>query len=114
MIPLVLKVPDSCGEGCTGILADFWSEWATLLGFLVMIKPVRESSRLFMLQFNSLDRQVTCSICVSMPPLFVMHDSHIKLRLYHPRTPCLLIAGLYFRPTLAFNLAGCYLAAQTI
>jgi hypothetical protein len=54
MIPLVLKVPESCD--CSGILNDFWSEWATLLGFLVLIKPVRESATVFMLQFNSLDR----------------------------------------------------------
>lgn len=56
MIPLVLKVPESCGAACTGVLADFWSEWATLLGFLVLIKPIRESTTVFMLQFNSLDR----------------------------------------------------------
>ena len=30
--------------------------WVTLIGFLVMIKPVREAIPLFMLQFNGLDR----------------------------------------------------------
>jgi hypothetical protein len=65
MIPLVLKVPESCGAACTGVLADFWSEWATLLGFLVLIKPIRESTTVFMLQFNSLDRpEDRASLCL--------------------------------------------------
>lgn len=33
-----------------------WGVWVTLIGFLVMIKPVREAIPLFMLQFNGLDR----------------------------------------------------------
>ena len=30
--------------------------WVTLIGFLVMIKPIREAIPVFMLQFNGLDR----------------------------------------------------------
>ena len=33
-----------------------WGVWVTLIGFLVMIKPIREAVPLFMLQFNGLDR----------------------------------------------------------
>ncbi|CAM9719100.1 unnamed protein product, partial [Hapterophycus canaliculatus] len=33
-----------------------WGVWVTLIGFLVMIKPIREAIPLFMLQFNGLDR----------------------------------------------------------
>eukprot|EP00808_Paulinella_micropora_P012916 g4247.t1 len=33
-----------------------WGDWFTLMAFLVLIKPIRERSSFFMLQFNSLDR----------------------------------------------------------
>lgn len=33
-----------------------WGDMATLLGFLVVIKPIRECSAFFMMQFNSFDR----------------------------------------------------------
>lgn len=33
-----------------------WGVWVTLIGFLVMIKPIREAIPMFMLQFNGLDR----------------------------------------------------------
>jgi dolichol kinase len=53
-VPLFVK------SGVTGTLALCWGDWFTLVGFLVMIKPIRESQncigRFFMLQFNSLDR----------------------------------------------------------
>ena len=39
-----------------GILPHFWESLFVLLMFLVLIKPVREFSKFFMLQFNSLDR----------------------------------------------------------
>lgn len=38
-----------------------WSVWMTLIGFLVMIKPIREAVPLFMLQFNGLDRPEVCA-----------------------------------------------------
>jgi len=50
MVPLVLKGTEH------GPLALAWGDWFTLLGFLILIKPLRERSRFFMLQFNSLDR----------------------------------------------------------
>lgn len=40
----------------TGPLTLSWANWFTLLGFLILIKPIRERSTFFMLQFNSLDR----------------------------------------------------------
>ena len=33
-----------------------WGDWVTLLGFLILIKPIRESIHFVMLQFNALDR----------------------------------------------------------
>jgi hypothetical protein len=53
-IPLVIK------SDVTGTIALCWGDFFTLLGFLIMIKPLREMKnplgRLLMLQFNSLDR----------------------------------------------------------
>ena len=54
MVPLLLhtelssKVPPD--------LALAWGDWVTLLGFLILIKPIRESVGFVMLQFNALDR----------------------------------------------------------
>ena len=39
-----------------GILPHLWESLFVLLMFLVLIKPIREASTFFMLQFNSLDR----------------------------------------------------------
>lgn len=50
MVPLVIKTDFH------GPLALAWGDFFTLIGFLVLIKPVRESCSFFMLQFNSLDR----------------------------------------------------------
>lgn len=33
-----------------------WSVWMTLLSFLFMIRPIRESVFISMLQFNAVDR----------------------------------------------------------
>lgn len=53
-VPLFVKTPESCN--CAGPLEDAWGDFITLLGFLVLIKPVRENISFFMVQFNSLDR----------------------------------------------------------
>merc|ERR1719191_1652808 len=37
-------------------LTLFWGDIATLAGFLITIKPIRESTAFFMMQFNSYDR----------------------------------------------------------
>ncbi|GMF21960.1 unnamed protein product [Phytophthora lilii] len=50
MVPLVIKAD------YPGPIALAWGDFFTMLGFLVLIKPVREHSKFFMLQFNSLDR----------------------------------------------------------
>ncbi|KAG9402633.1 hypothetical protein AC1031_007241 [Aphanomyces cochlioides] len=50
MVPLVLHTNFS------GPIALAWGDFFTMIGFLVLIKPVRESLSFFMLQFNSLDR----------------------------------------------------------
>lgn len=50
MVPLVIKSEYS------GPLALAWGDFFSMLGFLVLIKPIREHSKFFMLQFNSLDR----------------------------------------------------------
>lgn len=39
-----------------GIIPHIWESLFVLLAFLLLIKPIREASRIFMLQFNSLDR----------------------------------------------------------
>ncbi|KAJ0411343.1 hypothetical protein ATCC90586_004329 [Pythium insidiosum] len=50
MVPLVIK------SEVSGPLALAWGDFFSMLGFLVLIKPIREHSKFFMLQFNSLDR----------------------------------------------------------
>ncbi|CAI5744094.1 unnamed protein product [Peronospora destructor] len=50
MVPLVIK------SDYHGPIALAWGDFFTMLGFLVLIKPIREHSKFFMLQFNSLDR----------------------------------------------------------
>ena len=45
-----------CAVCIAGPLTLAWGNWFTLLGFLVLIKPIRERTTFFMLQFNSLDR----------------------------------------------------------
>ncbi|CAI5739694.1 unnamed protein product [Peronospora farinosa] len=50
MVPLVIK------SDYEGLIALAWGDFFTMLGFLVLIKPIRECSNFFMLQFNSLDR----------------------------------------------------------
>ncbi|KAI9983536.1 hypothetical protein PInf_007601 [Phytophthora infestans] len=50
MVPLVIKSEYS------GPIALAWGDFFTMMGFLVLIKPIREHSKFFMLQFNSLDR----------------------------------------------------------
>jgi dolichol kinase len=50
MVPLVIKSEFS------GPLSLAWGDFFSMLGFLVLIKPIRERSQFFMLQFNSLDR----------------------------------------------------------
>jgi len=39
-----------------GALELAWSDWCTLMGFVILIKPLRELSSFFMMQFNALDR----------------------------------------------------------
>ena len=39
-----------------GILPHLWESLFVLFMFLILIKPIREASKFFMLQFNSLDR----------------------------------------------------------
>ncbi len=39
-----------------GILPHFWESTLVMLAFLLLIKPVREHSTFFMLQFNAMDR----------------------------------------------------------
>ncbi|CBN74986.1 conserved unknown protein [Ectocarpus siliculosus] len=54
LVPLLFRPSPDCH--CTGTLELSWGVWVTLIGFLVMIKPIREAVPLFMLQFNGLDR----------------------------------------------------------
>eukprot|EP00939_MAST-03C_sp_MAST-3C-sp1_P004049 g4049.t1 len=51
-IPLLIKT-DVPGNP---VLHLMWGDFFTLIGFLVLIKPLRESFQPFMLMFNSLDR----------------------------------------------------------
>ncbi|CAM9803260.1 unnamed protein product [Ectocarpus fasciculatus] len=54
LVPLLFAPSPDCH--CAGTLELSWGVWVTLIGFLVMIKPIREAVPLFMLQFNGLDR----------------------------------------------------------
>ncbi|CAM9242543.1 unnamed protein product [Sphacelaria rigidula] len=54
LVPLLFSPSPGCD--CNGTLELSWGVWATMIGFLVMIKPVRENFSIFMLQFNGLDR----------------------------------------------------------
>ena len=53
-IPLALKPSASCQ--CSGPLELAWGDFVTMIGFLILIKPLRERCTFLMLQFNSLDR----------------------------------------------------------
>lgn len=55
IIPLT-PLMDCSGCDASSILQLMWGDWFTLLAFALMIKPVRERSTFFMLQFNSMDR----------------------------------------------------------
>jgi dolichol kinase len=44
------------GKHVTGVIPHVWEALFVLLVFLLLIKPIRERSKFFMLQFNSLDR----------------------------------------------------------
>jgi len=39
-----------------GALELAWSDWCTLMGFVILIKPFREALAFFMVQFNAMDR----------------------------------------------------------
>ncbi|CAN0135473.1 unnamed protein product, partial [Discosporangium mesarthrocarpum] len=54
LVPLIFPTSVECH--CKGTLELSWGVWVTLIGFLVMIKPIREAIPLFMIQFNGLDR----------------------------------------------------------
>ena len=54
LIPLLMHT--HAAAGIEGPLTLTWGNWFTLLGFLILIKPIRERSTFVMLQFNSLDR----------------------------------------------------------
>lgn len=54
LIPLMMHT--HAAAGIEGPLTLTWGNWFTLLGFLILIKPIRERSTFVMLQFNSLDR----------------------------------------------------------
>ena len=56
LVPLLIKPDETSCRLCNGSLALAWGDFATLFCFLLLIKPIRERSTLFMLQFNSLDR----------------------------------------------------------
>lgn len=75
-IPLALKPSASCN--CTGPLELAWGDLVTMLGFLILIKPLRERFTFLMLQFNSLDRPedrphtLTWIIAGNIAPGFVL------------------------------------------
>jgi len=52
MVPLIVKYKSPV----SGPIDDAWGDWITLLAFTLLVKPVRENCKFFMLQFNSLDR----------------------------------------------------------
>ncbi|MGA2403499.1 MAG: hypothetical protein ABSG91_17630 [Syntrophobacteraceae bacterium] len=57
LVPLISGTPRAnTGYHPIGFIPHVWEGMMTLLMFLVLIKPLRECSTFFMLQFNSLDR----------------------------------------------------------
>jgi len=52
-IPLLVKAPGIPGNP---VLHLIWGDFFTLIGFLLLIKPIREAIKPCMLMFNSLDR----------------------------------------------------------
>jgi len=54
LVPLLMHT--SAAGSAKGPLTLAWGNWVTLLGFLILIKPLRERFTFVMLQFNSLDR----------------------------------------------------------
>jgi len=54
LVPLLLHTRAAPEQ--RGVLTLSWGNWVTLLGFVIMIKPLRERSTFVMLQFNALDR----------------------------------------------------------
>jgi len=54
LVPLLMHT-NASGAG-KGPLTLAWGNWVTLLGFLILIKPIRERFTFVMLQFNALDR----------------------------------------------------------
>ncbi len=82
LIPLLMHT--HAAKDIEGPLTLTWGNWVTLLGFLVLIKPIREASTFFMLQFNSLDRpedrpntlswSVECAHCALILVAFCSND----------------------------------------
>jgi len=54
LVPLLLHTRAAPEQ--RGVLTLSWGNWVTLLGFVIMIKPLRERFACIMLQFNALDR----------------------------------------------------------
>jgi dolichol kinase len=53
MVPLLIHTG---ATGVNGEISLAWGDFFTLLGFLILIKPIRERFEFVMLQFNALDR----------------------------------------------------------
>jgi dolichol kinase len=56
LVPLISGSRSGTAIHPYGILPHLWESLLVLLMFLLLIKPIRERSKFFMLQFNSLDR----------------------------------------------------------
>jgi len=54
LVPLI-NISDP-GQAAPGLIPKIWESLFVLLVFLLLIKPIREHGKLFMLMFNSLDR----------------------------------------------------------
>lgn len=56
LVPLISISPQGYPGHPAGLIPHIWESILVLLAFLLLIKPVRENLKYFMLQFNSLDR----------------------------------------------------------
>jgi dolichol kinase len=56
LVPLISLGQQGNVAHPAGIIPHLWESILVLLVFLLLIKPIRENSRFFMIQFNSLDR----------------------------------------------------------
>ncbi|MGL4944598.1 MAG: hypothetical protein ACRC46_15565 [Thermoguttaceae bacterium] len=102
-----------------GILPHVWESLFVLLAFLLLIKPIRERSTLFMLQFNSMDRPedrpntLRWIVCGNLIPALVLSTLFQQLffSLNEPYLPLIIVLIIGFGDGFA-EPVGVYLGKR--